>query len=353
MKKIFFLINDLGLGGAENVITTLMPRFSKKYDLSIITLKNNNKQGILESPLSNCHSNLAMLLNFPIYYFKLKRILKENPGCKIISFLELSNFLNILTNKNAIISFRTNMTFFKGIKGWIYTMLIKKLYPKSKLIITNSVENTQYLKEFLNKNEIVTIYNPLDLNKIKILSNEFVESEVIKKIKNKRVFISIGRLDKQKRTELIISCFENERDVLLILGDGPERKKLEFLAKDKNVLFLGNQKNIFKYLKLANYFIFASAAEGFPNVLIEANAMNVPIITSDFKTGAREMMNSNLTFNEKIKYPYKCETGYLLSLDNFKKDFKKLKLNSKEKVKNKSALFEKTAIVKKWEEFLN
>jgi N-acetylgalactosamine-N,N'-diacetylbacillosaminyl-diphospho-undecaprenol 4-alpha-N-acetylgalactosaminyltransferase len=55
------------------------------------------------------------------------------------------------------------------------------------------------------------------------------------------------------------------------------------------------QKNVFKYLNIADVFLYASEVEGFPNVLIEARELGLPIITSDFKSGAKEVIIGEYT----------------------------------------------------------
>ncbi|MDD5430708.1 MAG: glycosyltransferase family 4 protein [Candidatus Pacebacteria bacterium] len=87
----------------------------------------------------------------------------------------------------------------------------------------------------------------------------------------------------------------------LIIGDGPERHKLEVqsekLGIKKNVLFLGQmkQEDTVAYLKIADVFVRASRSEGLGNSFLEAMAAGIPVIgtpvggitdfLSDGKTG--------------------------------------------------------------------
>jgi N-acetylgalactosamine-N,N'-diacetylbacillosaminyl-diphospho-undecaprenol 4-alpha-N-acetylgalactosaminyltransferase len=70
--------------------------------------------------------------------------------------------------------------------------LIKWLYPKAEKIIVNSRENKYDLAKFLNISEdkIEVRYNPIDKEKIKKLSKENLDDEILGKIKNKKVFIT-------------------------------------------------------------------------------------------------------------------------------------------------------------------
>ena len=132
-KKIYFLVNSLEWWGAEKVITTLVDNLAKnKFDITIFTLKDVNFYDIPENikyiPLSKTKSNLIMLLGFLSWYyvFKLKKYIKNYDFW--ISFLELANFINILTKNQSTISFRTTFNVFD--RYWIiwkvYKFFIKK-----------------------------------------------------------------------------------------------------------------------------------------------------------------------------------------------------------------------------------
>jgi glycosyltransferase involved in cell wall biosynthesis len=71
----------------------------------------------------------------------------------------------------------------------------------------------------------------------------------------------------------------------IVVGDGPLRKTLETLASEvgvnKYVHFAGAIKDVRPYYKLADIFCLLSSGEGFPNTLLEAWAMKLPVIVSN------------------------------------------------------------------------
>ncbi|VVB81094.1 Glycosyltransferase Gtf1 [uncultured archaeon] len=363
MKKVFFLVNSLEMGGAERVISEISPFLKEKFDVEILTLKSGKfyDVGVKQTSLLNTNSNLAMLFFFPYYVWKLRKIWKQNPDCKIVSFLEWSNFVNILAVKNAAISLRIALSFFKGLKGAFYKILISWLYPKAGTIIVNSEENKFDLAGRLNIDpaRIRVICNPQDFAKIAKLKAEPVEPDFLELIKGKKVFVSVGRLDEQKRYDILINAFRKlaEKDVkniLIIIGDGPLKEELEQLIErlnlQENVFLIGRRSNVFKYLNKANYFVYSSRAEGFPNVLLEAMSVDVPIITSDFKTGGRELIAPGLEFYKEIDYPYYGPNGVLLSLADF--DLSKVKLEKVNQNQEGIKRFDIGNVVKKWIELL-
>lgn len=104
-------------------------------------------------------------------------------------------------------------------------------------------------------------------------------------------FITSGRLAPEKRTEDILFALaklglHHQTVGLVIVGDGPERKKLEQLVVklglSSRVLFMGEQgANARAYLPSAQCYLQASAYEGYSRTLVEAALARIPIITTD------------------------------------------------------------------------
>lgn len=98
-----------------------------------------------------------------------------------------------------------------------------------------------------------------------------------------RVAVSVGRLVRGKRVELAIEHFRSrgDLDVLFVIGDGPERGRLErrFGREDSDVRFLGtvSRRDAVAWIGAANLLIHASQAEGLSTVLREAEALGTPV----------------------------------------------------------------------------
>lgn len=104
------------------------------------------------------------------------------------------------------------------------------------------------------------------------------------------VFFTCSRLAPEKRIEDVLMALgrlglHHDTVGLIVVGDGPERKKLETLTAKlgltKRVLFMGEQKDARAYMASANAYIQASAYEGYGRTLIEAALARIPIITTD------------------------------------------------------------------------
>jgi glycosyltransferase involved in cell wall biosynthesis len=105
------------------------------------------------------------------------------------------------------------------------------------------------------------------------------------------VILAVGRLSKEKGHADLIHALahirKNEPSLplrLLILGDGPERSRLEALCSELNltgtVLFPGHRSDVRLFYALADVFVLPSHSEGSPNVLLEAMAAGLPVVAT-------------------------------------------------------------------------
>lgn len=98
---------------------------------------------------------------------------------------------------------------------------------------------------------------------------------------------SVGRMDPLKRFDLLLEMadrlrYEKCKFHIVLIGDGPERARLEALASSLNIIkfisFLGEIPNAAQWLKAMDIFCFPSLSEGLPNAVMEAAAAGLPIV---------------------------------------------------------------------------
>ena len=118
----------------------------------------------------------------------------------------------------------------------------------------------------------------------------------------KNFAISVGRLTKQKDHQTLIKGMKILKNKginfkLLIIGDGDQRTEIQHLINrlnlNKNVKILGWKKNLNNYYKSAKVFILSSLYEGLGNVIIDAVNFNIPVITTDCRSGPIEIVKKN------------------------------------------------------------
>ncbi|MBA2920500.1 glycosyltransferase [Sphingomonas sp. MAH-20] len=113
-----------------------------------------------------------------------------------------------------------------------------------------------------------------------------------------RRFLAVGRLVPQKRFDLLLGAFARigrAGDRLAILGDGPERARLETLAQTLGIWdrvdLPGHVEPVGPWLVGSDCFVLSSDYEGVPAVLVEALAAAVPIVTTDCGVSIRSLLD--------------------------------------------------------------
>jgi glycosyltransferase involved in cell wall biosynthesis len=397
-KQIYFLLNSLAGGGAEAVAVRLSEHIPiAKFILVEKDVKYQpNKEIIFLSKHSIKTNPIFKTLSIPLYAYRLSKKIEHNSI--ILSFLERANFVNIVSKifkKNiAIISVHTNLnTSRTGIKS-LNNYLVRVLYPKADLIIAVSYGVRQSLINLgIEEEKIKVIYNPYPIDEIRELAKEPLGS--YEEIFKHPVLITAGRLTKPKGQWYLLRIFkalkEKHKDLkLVILGGGELKDYLVELSqelglkayvwdRDKlsesfDVYFLGFQKNPFKFIARSKLFVFPSLWEGFGNVLVEAMVCGVPVISSDCRSGPREILAPNTDFNYQTQKPEFAEYGILMpvfevkyksaeeplggkeimwveTIDKLLED-ESLRKNYSEKAKQRAEDFRIEKIVQEWKEVL-
>lgn len=115
----------------------------------------------------------------------------------------------------------------------------------------------------------------------------------------KPVILAVGRLEKQKDYGTLVRAFDMVKRViearLIILGEGSQRADLEImianLGLSEAVKMPGFAENPYAYMSRADVFVLSSVREGLPNVLIEAMACRVPVVSTDCPYGPDEILD--------------------------------------------------------------
>lgn len=174
------------------------------------------------------------------------------------------------------------------------------------------------------KKPVKIIPNCIDTNFFHPVSNE--EKDKIKKAYNieSHSIVYVGRMSYEKNLDQLIRIFsllikdDDMKDTkLMLVGDGPERKKLEALARklhlDKNIIWTGTlREQILKESFSCNdVFVTASRSENMPLTILEAMACGLPMVTAD-DNGLKEIIKNN-------------QNGYLCRVDNAEEMAAKIK----------------------------
>lgn len=171
--------------------------------------------------------------------------------------------------------------------GWkveLWRRIQKGVAKQAKLIITPS----EYLRA------IVETWD-LDGGKIKVIYNAVKTPRVEKSHEELKAelgihgftILTVGRLVPWKGMDVLINAMSELKDIrLIIVGEGPEREKLEVISNklevNDRVIFTGrlNQERLWEHMKACDLFVLNTGYEGLPHVTIEAMMLGLPVITT-------------------------------------------------------------------------
>ena len=325
MKNIAFYIPLLNMGGAEKVVIDILNQIviddlNHKFYL-IVDNVNSKLINKLSKNITILHLDNKNTFGLIEKIYKLKFLLNHYQIDLIISHLTHTNLhvslsklifkdvkTKIVLTEHSILS--DYMNSIQSLKQKVMSKLISYLYKKADKIISvsDAVKNNLITSWNIPNNLLIRIYNPINTIHITKLANEKIDDNIVELYKNKKIIVSIGRLEVQKNHILLlksVNILKNDFQefILLIVGGGSMKKELiEYVNKNKlerYVQFLDYQVNPYKYLKLANTFVLPSSFEGFGIVLVEALYLNKNIVSTNI-LASREVL-------ENEKYGILCE----------------------------------------------
>jgi len=283
------------VGGSETTLVRFINSIDKnKYDVVLLSLRNNINF------FSKIRSiNLNSISTF-FSFFKIRKILLNDTSKNKI-FFSMQYFVNIWSviflkniNNTKIFIYEVNhpnelnynFNFVEFLKKKIIKFLVIRFYKNAHLICGNSIELSKDLYKMVNK-KVLTIYNPcfFKLNKIKRKIH-------IRKIK----ILNISRFEMQKdhMTLLkgIVHSKYKSRIQLNLVGYGSQKNNIiEYALSNKiNLKIYESEKNLKKFYKQNDIYISTSLYEGLPTTMVEAASFCMPIISSNFKSGANEIL---------------------------------------------------------------
>ncbi len=170
--------------------------------------------------------------------------------------------------------------------------------------------------------EIEVIYNFIDFGRFSRLNKEHFRKAIAPE--GEKILVHTSNFRKVKRIEDVILIFDIvQRKIpskLLLVGDGPERPKLERMCREmglfEHVRFLGKQDAIEEILAVSDLFLIPSANESFGLAALEAMACQVPVISSNAGGLPEVNINGVTGFISDIGDVESMATNALLLLEN-------------------------------------
>ena len=256
-----------------------------------------------------------------------KKYIQDNYDIEI-AFLEgpitrLISTKNKSTKKIAWIHNDISRVYGNSLKAKIKLMIDRSIYNKYQKLVFVSKDNKEVFDiRYPNiKPSEEVIYNYINSQTVMEKAEETIDFEFDH---NQINFLTVARLVEQKgidrliriHRELIANHYNNK---FYIIGDGPERKKLEKLIEEehleKTFILFGAKENPYPYIKQADIFCLLSKFEGYGMVLEEAKILNKPIIITN--TAAREAVENykNAVIVENDEHEIYNKLKYIIEND--------------------------------------
>ena len=219
-----------------------------------------------------------------------------------VSFID-SNFTDLLffvkTKKkvtwvHASYASYTNFSKFYADNNYRNKLKRERYHRLGTIVFVSQDAKEEFISIFGEYPNMPVIYNPIGKERVIELSGEKVTIE-----KNKFQFVAIGSLLPVKGFDRLIRAANILKEQgytfeILILGEGPERQKLEGLMHQyslfSDIKLLGFQKNPYPYLANCDAFVMSSISEALPTVLCEAMILGKPVVVTSC-SGCRELVN--------------------------------------------------------------
>lgn len=360
-KKILLVIQNLGGGGAEKVFINLANGFAEEgYKVSLLLGK---KEGVYFQ-LVNEKVKLEVLNAKSLldYYKKLPDFIGDKRFTHVFTASDYITAAMYLTKKKMGYDFQLIATLHYDLPfqlsilprpNRIWLKWLNKLFiSKADKIVSVSDGVGKGFRQVVGRplKQLQTIYNPVFSEKIYSLAAEELTNPLLGSMN----VVSIGRLVEQKDPLLLLKSFRLLHNRmpqvhLYMLGEGPLLSVLEeYVFNNKLndfVHFMGFQTNPYKFLSKSNLLVLSSIYEGLGNVIIEALALGINVVSTDCPSGPSEILDNG-------KYGWLSPVKDVSQLSD-KMEEALLRSKDSSLLQKRAEMFLERVIIKKYIEFLN
>ncbi len=333
MKNILWKSGSLQMGGSEKALIEILKNINlSKIKINLLIDNNYEEKNIFEK-------DIPKEINY--YFLKPKKLINILDFCqkkkknffykilynimlvmeKIVITHNMKRIIKKIGKVDVLIDYDAGATkYIKKFKGinkkivWIHSSILnskkKKLkisrfgkrlshYDNIVVICDEMFEETKKIYPFLEK-KLVRIYNSFNFDEILSKSkNENILSKKEKKLIKEKYILAVSRLDMESKDyKTLLESFYNLNEPtykLYIIGDGPDKEKIENLIKQYNlgnkVYLLGKKQDPYTWMKKCQFFVHSSKYEGFGLVILEALILKKAVISSNCKVGPSEILS--------------------------------------------------------------
>ena len=292
--KILHTITSLELGGAEKLLTELIPaQIAMGHEAELLILCDKNAVFMDNFKLKNIPVHVSKYNSIKTWknMFQIKKYAKKGKFDVVHSHLTHAQYWTSLASRidfgKRIYITTEHSTSNNRRQKFIFKLIDRFIYKPYKKIISISPATQEELIKWIggNKKRFEIIENGIDLSRFS-QGNKIDLSEYGLDTDDK-IIIMISRFHKAKDQDTVIKSLEFLPKIykLVLVGDGERREELEKLTSEKNlssrVFFLGIRKDIPDLLKTSYISVQSSIFEGFGITALESMRAGIPTIATD------------------------------------------------------------------------
>ena len=307
--RVLCVGRDLKGGGAERLQLTLLQELATEVEITVAYMSSDGElyAGMDASwPVTYCASSGAGLKWMaPSALWKITRLLGRHDivfAMQDATPAYVAGLAASLTKKPSVVWLHSLWpACMQSLARW-HLQAAARLYPTFDRVVTVSevaaASLTTWLPRLRRKTEVVP--NFIDIGRTETLARCALPLEWRHLVSKGPLIVVVGRLVAQKRVDLTIRAVaelvRHEPTVrVAVVGDGPERKRLEALSETLGVAqtihFCGYQSNPFPFVRAATAICMPSRDESFGMVALEGLALGKAVVTCDDSGGTLEVID--------------------------------------------------------------
>jgi glycosyltransferase involved in cell wall biosynthesis len=356
--RIALVISSLSAGGAERVMSRMATYWARHgHDVTLVTLDGAETDhfridpavrrvplGLLSRSASVWESAVTNLRRL----HRLRREVKRTKPDVIVSFIEKMNILTLLATIGCrvpvVVSERTDPS--RHYIGWLIELLRRGTYRRAAALVVQTETVAGWARTVVGASRIHVIPNPV--------ANA---SPRMTRPRSDRLVLGVGRLVGVKGFDLLIRAFaacaaRHPEWSLRIVGEGPERRYLAHLGNELGLngrLQLPGRMEVSTVLPQGDLFVLSSQYEGFPNALLEAMAVGLPVISFDCPSGPRHIVRHRI---DGLLVPPDDINALTAALDELMSN-DKIRRELGRRAREVQVRFAEDSIMTRWDELLS
>lgn len=314
--KILHYINNLGSGGAEKLLTDILPLLEKKGHEVHLLVSNHHKsvpkfQEIVQT--SNVHCiDLGYSFYNPFQVLSLIKVIRKNnydivhahlfPSQYWLAFASffISKKVRYIKTEHSVYNERKSINLLRYLEKMVYSRY-HRIIAITDLVKAN-------LSEWLNEDEkIVVIENGVNLSQMQSIKDSDLDGVKIVISQNNFSILMVGRFDadQQKDQQSLVDAmkFLPTDCKLYLVGEGENIENVRQSVRDQQleerVVFLGLRTDVYQLMKAVNLNVLSTNHEGLSGVALESLASGTPFIGSNV-VGVKDVVP-----NEEFLFPPK------------------------------------------------